>query len=268
MKVPKIASVLALAVSLVLGLSSAALAAPPNWALPQAGNMLPALLIGEVVSVDASQQIFVIQSGWWEVTVSADSETQYYKAAVPAKAVPLAKQLVELGQESQGKPGLRGWLHSLVGKAGSFFRAVVPWGARGLVKHQPEPGEQGQGAPGLGGWLRPFGEEATFGDISVGSQVVVRAVPGDDNPLAKLVIIVEPTGYRRIVGTISDISLAGKTITIAPDDGGDEIVLSYDEETCFILRGIAGLEEGQRVRAIYDTEDMTAKVVFAPVETD
>ncbi len=266
MKVPKIAGVLALVVGLVLGLASTALAAPPNWAPPQVGNMLPALLMGEVI--DTSQQIFVIQSGWWEVTVSVDGETQYYKAAVPVKAVPLAKQLMELGQESQERPGLRGWLHSIVGKAGSLFRAVVPWGARGLVKHQPGPGEQGQGTPGLGRWLRPFGEEATFDDITVGSYVVVRAVPGEDNPLAKLVIIVEPTGYGRVVGTITDISSADKTITIAPDGGGDEIVLSYDEGTYFILRGIAGLEEEQRLRVIYDTEDMIAKVVFAPVEAE
>jgi len=268
MEVPKIAGVLALALSLVLGLASPALAAPPNWAPPQAGNMLPALLMGEVVEIDTSPQIFVIQSGWWEVTVSVDGETQYYKASVPAKAVPLAKQLMELGQESQGRLGLQKWLHSLVGRAGSFFRAVVPWGAPGLVKHQPELGEQGQGTPGLGRWLRPFGEEATFDDITVGSQVVVRAVPGKGNPVAKLVIIVEPTGYGRVVGTITDISSADKTITIAPDDGGEEIVLSYDEETCFILRGIVGLEEGQRVRAIYDAEDMIAKVVFAPVEAE
>jgi len=144
----------------------------------------------------------------------------------------------------------------------------VPWGALGLVKHQPEPGEQGQGMPGLGRWLRPFGEEATFDDITVGSYVVVRATPGKGNPVTKLVIIIEPIGYGRVVGTITDISLAGKTITIAQDDGGDGIVLSYDEETCFILRGIAGLEKGQRVRAIYDAKDMIAKVVFAPVEAE
>ena len=104
----------------------------------------------------------------------------------------------------------------------------------------------------------------TSDDIAIGTQVVVRVVPAEDNLVAKLVIIIKPTSYGRILGTITDISPEDKTITIAPADGGDDIVLSYSERTRFILRGITELEVGQSIRAIHD-EEMIAKVVFVPV---
>jgi len=268
MKALKIVVVSALALSLVFGLASPALAAPPDWALPRASHMSPALLMGEVVEIDASQQTFVVQSGLWEVTVSVDSETQYYEALIPARAVPPAQRLMELVQESQERPGLNKWLRSFVGRVGSLFKAVASWRVPGLVRHQLELKQQAEEELGLIGWLRPFGEEATFDDITVGSHVLVRAVPGDGNPLAKLVIIIEPIGYGRVVGTITNISTENKTITIDPTDEDGEIILSYNERTRFILRGIPGLEVGQRVRAVYDEEEMLAKLVFAPVAAE
>jgi len=268
MKSLKIVVVSALALSLVFGLASPALAAPPDWAPPRASHMSPALLMGEVVSVDEGKTFFVIQSGWWEVTVSVDSDTQYYEALIPWRAISPAKRLMELAQESQERPGLNKWLRSFVGRVGSLFKAVASWRVPGLVRHQLELKQQAEEELGLTGWLRPFGEEATFDDITVGSHVVVRAVPGEDNPLAKLVIIIEPIGYGRVVGTITAISTEDKTITIDPIDEDGELILSYNERTRFILRGIPGLEVGQKVRAIYDDEEMIAKLVFAPVAAE
>jgi hypothetical protein len=259
----KIVGVSALAVSLVLGLAVPALAAPPNRVPPRASPIPPAVLMGEVVSINANQQIFVIQSGLQEVTVSVDSDTQYYEALIPWRAVPPARRMVELRQQSQERLGLKNWLRSFVGKAGSFFKALVPWGVPGLVRHRLELRQPAVEELGLGRWLCPLAEEASFDDLAVGSHVVVRAVPGEDSPLAKLVII-EPIGYGRVVGTITGTSLGNKTITIDPIGEDAEIVLSYDEGTRFILCGIPRLEVGQSMRAIYD-EDMTANLVFAPV---
>jgi len=266
MKVWNIVGVSALALGLVFGLVSPALAAPPHWTPPQTGYMPPAVLVGEVVSVDEGKTFFVIQSGSREVTVSVDSDTRYYEALVPWRAIPPVRIMMELRQESQEGPGLGQRLHSFVGKAGSLFKALVPWGAPGLVKHQLEQpaGEE----TGLLEWFHPFGEEANFDDVTVGSQVVVRASPGDDNPLAKLVIIIEPIGYGRVVGTVTDISTEDKTITIDPVGEDGEIILSYNERTRFVLCGVPGLEVGQRVRVIYDVEEMTANLVFAPVAAE
>ena len=268
MKVLKIVGVSALALSLVFGLASPALAAPPDWASPQASYTPPAVLVGEVVSVDEGKTFFVIQSGSREVTVSVDSDTRYYEALVPWRAIPPVRIMMELRQESQEGPGLGQRLHSFVGKAGSLFKALVPWGAPGLVRHQLELEQPAGEEMGLLEWLHPFGEEATFDDITVGFQVVVRASPGDDNPLAKLVIIIEPIGYGRVVGTVTDISTEDKTITIDPVGEDGEIILSYNERTRFVLCGVPGLEVGQRVRVIYDVEEMTANLVFAPVAAE
>jgi hypothetical protein len=268
MKIWKIAGVSALALGLVFGLASPALAAPPDWAPPQAGYMPPAVLVGEVVSVDEGKTFFVIQSGLQEVTVSVDSDTRYYEALVPWRAVPPARIMMELRQENQEGLGLGQRLHSLVGKVGSLFKALVPWGVPGLVRHQLGLEQPAEEETGLLEWLRPLGEEATFDDITVGSQVVVRASPGEDNPLAKLVIIIEPIGYGRVVGTVTDISTEDRTITIDPVGEDGEITLSYNERTRFVLCGIPGLEVGQRVRAIYDVAEMRANLVFAPVAAE
>lgn len=265
MKVLKIAGVSALALSLVFGLASPALAAPPAWAPPQVSYMPPAVLVGEVVSVDGGKTFFVIQPGLREVTVSVDSDTRYYEALIPWRAIPPARIMMELRQESQERLGLGQRLHSFVGKAGSLFKALVPWGVPGLVRHQLELKQQAGEETGLLEWLRPFGEEATFDDITVGSQVVVRALSGEDNPLAKLVIIIEPIGYGRVVGTVTDISTEDKTITVDLIGEDGEITLSYNERTRFILCGVPGLEVGQSIRAIYDVEEMMANLVFASV---
>ncbi len=263
MKVLKVAGVSVLALSLVLGLALPALAAP-DGVLPEASHMPPKILMGEVVDIDKAEKIFVIQSRGEELTLSVNSDTQYLKAPIPRVVLPLARRLVGLRQQSQERLGLRRWLHPFAGRAGLFFKALVPWGVPGLVRHRLELRQQAEEEPGLIGWLRPFAEEAAFDDIAVGSQVVVRAVPAEDNPVAKLVIIIEPIGYGRVVGTITDISPEDKTLTIAPADGGTDIVLSYSERTRFILRGITELEEGQLIRAVYD-EEMIANLVFAPV---
>lgn len=62
-------------------------------------------------------------------------------------------------------------------------------------------------------------------------------MPGEDNPLAKLVIITKPTTYKCVIGTISDIP-----------------------------KGIIGVEVGQSIRAAYN-EDMVAKVVLVSPRT-
>jgi len=118
-----------------------------------------------------------------------------------------------------------------------------------------------------------FGEEATFGDIAVDDRVVVRAVWEENSYLAKIVIIIKPTTYARVIGTVSNINEAAMEIAIEPlssssaEDG--EITLAYDSHTVFILRGTPGLQEGEKVVAIYmEKEDGTllAKRVMSGAE--
>ena len=218
MKVLTIAGVSILALSLVLGTAFPVLAAS-DLALRQASDIHPKILASHVVSLDENQESFVIQCQGMELTVSVNSDTQYFKVLIPRKVAALARYRAELKRQNQEKLE--------------------------LVER-----------------FRRFTQKATFDDIAVGARVVVRAVPGEGNPLAKLVLIIEPTTYKRVIGTITDVSLVNKTITIAPADGNNDIILNYNEKTRFILRGTTKLEEGQSARAVYD-EEMTAKVVLA-----
>ena len=254
MKVWKLAVVSVLALGLVLGMASPALAAS-EWASFQGGHLPPRVVKGEVVRIDDGKSSFVVQSGWQEVTISVDSATRYFKALAPPRVATSTQHLMKPTEPGPGGLGLMGRFHRLV------EGALAPWGIPALLRHRLELGELVQEAPGLGRWLHPFGEEATFDDIAVGSRVVVWVVPVDEgNPLAKRVLIIEPTAYHRVLGTVINISLGGKTITVAPTGGGDDVILSYDEKTRFILRGTTSLEEGEQVRAVYDEEGM-ARVV-------
>jgi hypothetical protein len=275
MKVWKIAGISALALALVLALALPALAAP-DWMPFQTGR-LPRMLRGEVVSINGGlvdgEATLVIQSGDGEVTISVDGETRYFKVPVSRELTPLTrlimtlrehhKEGLRLGKQNSKRLRIMEWNHPLEGRVSLFFRASVPGRVSALARHRLESGEQAQQTKRRRFWH--FGEEATFDDITVGGRVGVLAVGTEDNLLAKLVFIVEPTVYNRVLGNVTEILPGTGTITIDPVEEGDEVILGYDDGTRFFLRGSPALAVGELVRAVYD-EDNMAKVVAVVVE--
>jgi len=134
--------------------------------------------------------------------------------------------------------------------------APVPAKAREFAPNLPAPGwgkEKPKRLQGNLNRLHQFGGEATFGDITVGDRVIVHVVPNEGEPLAKLVLIIEPATCSRVIGEVTEIT--EDTVTIAPENG-DAVELNYDEDTVFILHGAPSLEEGEEVVAIYvETDD-------------
>jgi len=251
MKVLKIAGMSILALGLVLGVALPGLAASDS-ALPQASNISPEVLRGRVVSID--EEFFVIQSGEQELVISVNDGTKYFKLYVPGRLVALVRHRMQLMQPQ---------VQQEIRVMESAINQLPQLKDREILKHQ---------RPNLRR-LRFFGEEATFGDIAVDDRVVVRAVREEDNYLAKIVIIIKPTTYARVIGTVSNIHEKAMEIAIEPlssssaEDG--EITLAYDSHTVFILRGTPGLQEGEKVVAIYmEKEDGTllAKRVMAGAE--
>ncbi len=252
MKVLKIAGMSILALGLVLGVAVPGLAASYS-ALPQAGNMPPEVLRGRVVSID--EESFVIHSHEQKLVISVNGDTKYFKLYVPRRLVALVQhrmQLMqpEIQQEIRVKESARNQMPQLKKRT------------MDILKHQPNLKQ-----------LRFLGEETTFGDIAVGDRVTVRAVWGEDSYLAKAVVIIKPTTYAHVIGTISNIDEAAMEITIEPlssssaEDGG--IILAYDSHTIFILRGTPGLQESDKVVAIYMERDdgtLLAKRVMSGVE--
>jgi len=155
----------------------------------------------------------------------------------------LASHVVSLdeNQESFVIQCQRMELTVLVDADTQYFKVLIPRKVAALARYRPELKRQNQEKLELAERFRRFTQKATFDDIAVGARVAVRAVPGEDNPLAKLVLIIEPTTYKRVIGTITDVSLVNKTITIAPADGNNDIILNYNEKTRFILRGTTKL---------------------------
>jgi hypothetical protein len=256
LKIWKVALVSLLALGLVLGVASPALAASPWASLPPA-DPPPRIIRGEVVSISGTS--LVIESGWGETTVLVNDDTEYFRASVPPAVLSMSLQLEKPAEPSPGGLGLRQRLHLLV--EGILTRVPV------LVRNRLELRQQTGEELGLGRWLRSFGEEATFASIEVGSWVVVWVAPGEGDPVAERVVIIEPVAYHHISGTIDIIDTAAKTITIAPADGGDNVILSYDEETRFVLRGSPSLAVGDVVRAVYDEAGM-AKMIIVVTDSD
>jgi len=256
MKTLKIAGVAILVLGLVLGLTLPTLAASDNTE-SEASNIPPEVLVGKVVSVEKDARTFVIQSEGQELTISTNIDTEYFKVPVPRRILSAARNRLELGQD---QVKLR----------------PMPQKALGLVRHRAELKQQVCEKLECIRQLPRFHEEATFEDIAVDAWVKVRLVPGEDNFVAESVLIIKspdmiklpdmikPPVSTSVVGTVTGVSPADETITIAPIDGGEEIVLKYNENPRFILRGTPELE-GQSARAVYDAE-MVAKAVFAPVK--
>lgn len=252
MKIWKMALVSVLAIGLVLGIASPALAAPPWASSPVADPPPPKILKGEVVTKDESS--FTIRSGWWETTVSVSGDTEYFKTSLLPRALLLMQHQLQQAEPDSGRGwGLRERLHLQVKKVLSALRAPA------LVRNRLELRERVCEELGEAGWLCPFVEPTTFEDVEVGNRVVAWVVTDDGDPLAKRVLIIEPTACHRILATIISIDPEAKTLTAAVEDGS-EVVLNYDSDTIFILRGTTGLGAGDKVRVVYDGGDM-AKVV-------
>ncbi len=278
MKILKISGLSMLALVLVFGVASPVLATPDQTP-PQIFNLPPKTLVGKVIEVNESQKYFILQQGEREVTISVDNATRYVRFSPPQKLATLAREGLKLKERIQER--LEGELErhraELRQQIRQRLEQALPENRAGLKERIME--RLGQALPSphveieqprvetIRQWgLRQahiFTEEATFDDI-LNARVIARVVPNGDNPLAKLVIILEPTAYHQVIGTVIGISPADKTITIALADGSDELALEYNDNTRFILHGIISLEE-QPVRAIYDEEGIIIQL-FAPIE--
>jgi len=258
-KVLKIAGVSILALGLILGLALPGLAASDS-ATPWADDSQTRIVRGKVLSVDEENQEFVIQSGEQELTISVDGDTKYYKLCVPGRIVSLARHLMQWRHQNQEEIGAPGWHDMGLGLQNQERNRALARHQMRLQNQIPQLDNGGmpEPKPPKLRWLCPFGEGAEFTDIKVGDRVVVW-LAAEDNDLAERVLIIKPTTYARVSGTIS-VSLADETITITPGDG--EVTLSYNESTVFILRGVIEVEQWQYAHAIYDSDNLLAKRVI------
>ena len=274
---------------------------PPAW-----GWRLPRMQAGEVVEkvvgIDGGQSYLVIQRGEQEpVQIAVDDGTKYYIVRAPEKVAGLLQNRMTLRQRNQAQASTIRLAAPM--NTGRFLRQrMAPKHQIGAVADNIKPKLMNAGrfrkmggfgqlvsrpmanpelipvngedevvdAQGWGGRqrFRQFGEEATLGDIEVGDRVAVRLVPGQEKPVARLVLIFEQASYsyEKIAGTITDVSSDNQTITIAPANDGEPVTLHYNENTVFNLKGTITVVAGQLACTTYHVEDMMAKVVRVRLE--
>ena len=271
MKAWKIAGLSVLAVGMVLGVAIPALAdeEPTQPEMFEIDDIGSGMLVGKVTGVDAGDRTFTVETlKDGEYIISVNDDTEYFKVPGLQRVAATAREQLnrnfrmrEMPESSDvpgnDKSGFRG--------RASFRMFNAARNHSGWCEGQIE-GQDGQGPLGK---LTACREEASFDDITEGSWVMVRAVTGDEGYLASLVLIMEQPSFNaisNITGTVTALSTNDKTITIAPTDSGEPVVLNYNENTSFNLGGTPVLEEGQSVRAVYTTEDgeNTAIMVISP----
>jgi len=269
----KVIVILTIAIGLVVGVALPAVAAPDETA-PQLSNMPPSVLSGRVISVDEDKSFFVIQSGEQEpVTITVDSNTKYIKVPLPRKVVALIKNRLApkpLEAQERVREAKQVAIKLRDGAPGLKRMQINEASKRALTRRQElttnllTPGE-GKGIPqswlGKMKCLHQFDEQASFEDIATGDKVQVR-LSSDENPsVAELVIIIKPTAYQQVSGIIDAVSDNSITIT-----DSSPVILNYDENTRFILKGIITVKPGQSTHTVYDSENMMAKLVIVDLD--
>jgi hypothetical protein len=263
-KVLTIAGVSILVLSLILGVALPGLAAPDE-APPEADDS-PRIVKGKVLEVREADLEFDIQSGEEVLTINVDENTKYYKLCVPGRIVSLARHWMQFrhqNQEEIGVPDGQGMGLGLQNKERALARHQMK--LQNQIS-QPEIVPLSEPQPAKLKRLHPFGEESAFSDIEVGDRVVVWLADVEDGAyLAKMVLIIKPTTYASISGTITDVS--SSAIEITPDGDG-AVTLTYNEGTVFILNGFIAVDEGQYAHAIYDSDNLIAKWVTIYLTND
>ena len=267
MKALKVALAVTLAVGLILGATLPGLA-NSDEPEPQAESQPhPGILKGQVSSINETEELFTIRAEEPGIDIKVNEGTRYFKLTAPPQVLAALRQHRMESSESQEQIRATASAIPMQFKApgqmlslrrGKPFTnlASVPAETQEFASNLPTPGwgkEKPKRLQGNLNWLHQFGGEATFDDITIGDRVIVLVVPNEGEPLAKLVLIIEPAAQNRVIGEVTEIT--ENTVTIAPENG-DTVELNYNEDTIFILRGTPFLEEGEEAVAIYvETED-------------
>jgi hypothetical protein len=255
------------AVVVALSLSLLAVApavAAPDWAPGphhggDEGAAGPALIRGEVISVDESAPSFVVQASSTEVTVTVDDNTRYACITFTGVGPGLSAGPLEMpGLAELNRLGLMSRFHVMT--QGMLMSGTFP----ALVQNRVELGAQIGQDEDMGSRFCRFDSEAAFSDITVGSEVIVWGSTQDEIVLAERVMIINQLINSLVEGTVTEVNDSAKTITIAPADGGAEVILSYDDDTRILLLGSVSLETGVTVRAVADETGLASLITVVP----
>ncbi len=278
MKIWKIAVISALAVSLGLGAALPVLAATNDTAQVE---LKPGdrILRGKVASVGESS--FTIKSDNQTIAIRGNEGTKYYIVRTPPKLI--AQNQLRINQPELNQAPIKATALTAV-KNGKALGRQKPWSdnesapkfkakdqlppglnkEKGFVRQVPRsdnntpkqnmmpPFQDREGLKELmknRNWLRKLGKEATFNDIVVGDMVVVWTASTENEPLAKVVLIIKAPAVNRIAGTITGVDEVNRIITLQTEN--NTLTFAYDNSTVFVLHGTPSLKPGDKAVIVY-----------------
>ena len=116
--------------------------------------------------------------------------------------------------------------------------------------------------PSLFGRVHQFGKKATFDDIRVKDRIIARVMPNEN--LAKEVLIIKsvpPPSLHPIKKINGTVTLGeNNSLTITPAEGSP-VILTWDSDTQFILKGLIAVANEQQASASYNSNTLKAMVV-------
>lgn len=216
------------------------IAIPASANGPTSSHPTPALhtLQGSVVSITNTSDTgsFVIQSGDQQVTIVTNTSTKYY--------------LVNMGRAQS-------YVNNKVNqdKRGGFTSSSRSAILKGF--HIPANWRDNLG------WLDTFNTQASFSDIQVGDRVVVRAT-NDGNNVASQILITKPPVIRTVKGTVNSVTQnpgVNPIVSITPNGSTTALALNVTSSTRIVLKGIAIIQQGQSVVAVYNSTNNNAATI-------
>lgn len=213
---------------------------------------LPNIIRGEVASIAGDSTSFNVKPGnGEEITIKVDGNTRYFiitgLSVGPVQGK--VREKVQKGKGPKNGPNVERGLGKRNGIATDEDEEDIEHSSTGTAR--------------IIGWLEKLlaklgrpGQKATFADIAVGDNVVVRVMPNEN--LAKQVFIIRAGKIGRVNGTIT--AMSGQSITITAKDG-TKVTINWDGDTRFELRGLIQVQVNQRASAVYNPADMKAKLV-------
>jgi hypothetical protein len=211
----------------------AAVAIPIYAATPAASNNPGFHVVQGKVDSVKSPKFDVTTPNEQSLTVSTDSNTQYYLIPL-GKAQGYVNKQVAADNREDRKAGLLN-----PNRAAQLKELHIPANWRSNL-----------------GWLQIFDNQASFDNIAKGDRVIVRA---DDANLAKQVLIIKAPVNRTVKGSIVLNNDTPPTITITPTDGSGAVTLNVVDTTRIMLKGQTSMT-GYAV-ALYNSTNSDALVV-------
>lgn len=238
--------VLMLATGLVAVVALPVMAAQGDKAVGQ-GKVLQNIIRAKVTSIDQPGLSFVLKNNKGEQTIKVNDQTRFFIVPGMAKFTDVIKQKIEPKQiQAQEKVS-----------NGMAVQKVTP-GALPKIKENAGPKAEGKGIIAQDDlqWLEKWGKKADFTGLAVGDNAMVYLVPTANVPTAKVVLIIKKAVMKQVKGKIE--AIGGGSINI---NGETRVMLGYDKDTVFTLKGVTAVEAGQTAQVLYDSAKKLAKRV-------